>query len=220
AMFGASFALSSEAAARGLIVHPFGEISIQQNLDPWLITLEVSETVEGLLFGERVEFSGGNALRLRGRAELINSEDHLTTFGGTSGSGLQLGAMRGEGELAVADWEVEAALSLSFDPVRRRLAGADGDGFLSQVLPPEGLNADVPLAISWSNRKGFHFSGSASLEASWPLNSRIGPVRLDSVNLGISTSDGSLGAQVSLSGGLSLGPIAVQIDRVGLEALC
>src|SRR5262249_56351856 len=59
----------------------------------------------------------------------------------------------------------------------------DGDGFLKEVMPADGLRMNFDLVLGWSNRLGFHFSGSAGLEAELPINVSIGPVSIQSVHL-------------------------------------
>src|ERR1700754_2886775 len=217
--FGASFMVSSEPGARGLVVSPFGQITFQRDFESLVFSLETSATVNGLLLGEDIELRDGGALKLRCRAESVNVEDQPTTLGGSSGSGLQIGAARFEGELEITNDSIDAALGLSFDHVRLQIAPGDGDSFLSSVLPREGMNTEVSLGISWSTQHGFHFSGSAALDVTLPVQASFGPVRLDSINLAIATQGSAIRAHVAVTAGLVLGPFAVQIDRLGLGAL-
>ena len=217
--FGASFMLSSEPGARGLIVSPFGQITFQRQFESLMFSLETSATVKGLLLGENIELRDGGSLQLRCHAESANVEDQSTTLGGTSGSGLQIGTARVEGELEITNDSVNATLGLLFDHVRLQIAPGDGDSFLSSVLPREGMNTDVSLGISWSTQHGFHFSGSAALDVTLPVQAHFGPVRLDSINLAIAIQGSAIRAHVAVTAGLVLGPFAVQVDRLGLAAL-
>ncbi|HKS10896.1 MAG TPA: DUF6603 domain-containing protein [Pyrinomonadaceae bacterium] len=218
-MFGATLMLSSEPGARGLIVSPFGQITFQRDFESLIFSLETSATVKGLLFGDGIELRDGGALKLRCRAESAETEEQPTTLGGDSGSGLQIGAARFEGELEITGDSVDAALGLTFDHVRLQIAPSDGDSFLSSVLPREGVNTELSLGLSWSTKHGFHFSGSAALDLTLPVQASFGPVRLDSVNLAIATQGSAIRAHVAVTGGLVLGPFAVQVDRLGLTAL-
>ena len=121
--------------------------------------------------------------------------------------------------LEITDDSLDAALGLSFEHVRLQIAPADGDSFLSSVLPREGVNTEMSLGISWSTQHGFHFSGSAGLDVTLPIQARFGPVRLDSINLAIATQGGAIRAHVAVTAGLVLGPFAVAVDRLGLAAL-
>lgn len=224
--FGTSFMLSSEPGARGLVVSPFGQITFQRKLESLIVSLETSAMINGLLFGEHLELRGGGGLKLRCRAESAAQVDEagalvksVSTLGGTSGSGLQIGKAVVEGELEITNESINAAFGISFDHVRLQIAPSDGDGFLSSVLPKDGVNTDASLAINWSTQHGFHFSGSAGLELTLPVHATFGPVRLDSVTLGIATDGSAMRAQASVTAGLMLGPFAVLVDRVGLQAL-
>ncbi|HEY8411238.1 MAG TPA: DUF6603 domain-containing protein [Pyrinomonadaceae bacterium] len=217
--FGASMMLSSEPATRGLVVSPFGQITFQRDFESLVFSLETTATINGLLFGKNIELRGGGGLKLHCRAESANVADQVSTFGGTSGSGLQIGKAVVEGELEVTDNSINAALGMSFEHVRLQIAPSDGDSFLSSVLPKDGLKTEMSLGINWSTQHGFHFSGSAGLEVTLPLHATFGPVTLDTVTLAIGTDGSAIRTQASVTAGLTLGPFAVQVERVGLQAL-
>jgi hypothetical protein len=216
---GVTLAFSSVPGLRGLVARPFGSIRADTEIGQWRVALEATEMVGGLLVGENIEVLGDGALRMKLSAERPPEFDAASYLGGKRGSAIELGHVRLEGELALGKDVREFALMLAVDRLQIRLNGSDGDGFLANVLPREGLSTNVDFAVGWSNRNGFHFSGSAGLEATWPLHIRFGPVSLDSLNLGIAMEGDVIRVQASFGVGLNLGPFAVQIDGVGLEAL-
>ncbi|NRD43903.1 DUF6603 domain-containing protein [Corallococcus exiguus] len=99
------------------------------------------------------------------------------------------------------------------------LAPGEGDGFLSKVLPADGLQFDFDLGIGWSSQRGVYFSGAASLEAEFPLHaSLLGVLTIDIVHLALAADDAGLRVAVAASATLELGPLSASVQRMGLEA--
>jgi hypothetical protein len=218
--YGATLALSSaERGRRGLLVRPFGTVAFQGEVGDWNLRLDGSGSIRGLLLGpDGVETSGDESWGLVLAAKRTDEIEAVPVTLGGGGTGITFGTVRFEGELKLGREARHATLNLVVERAHFALVGSDGDGFLANVLPPEGLSADFDFAVGWSNRNGFTFSGTAGLEATWPLHVPIGPVTLNSLSLGIAADD-TIRAQVSFGVRLNLGPFAVQVDRVGLEAL-
>ena len=94
------------------------------------------------------------------------------------------------------------------------IAPGDGDGFLSSILPAEGLEAKFDLGLAWSNERGLTLRGAGSLDATLPVNLSIRDVlRIPTLHLGLQASDAGLSAEVSAAVGLSLGPVNAVVDR-------
>ena len=219
--YGLTLAMSSaDRGRRGVLIQPFGAITFQNQVGLWNIRVKALGSITGLLLGpDGVETSGGESWGLALEAERVAEIEGVTTTLGGGGTGVTFGKIRIQGQLELAQKTRHAALDLVIDQARFAVAGSDGDSFLSSVLPPEGLSANVDFAIGWSNRNGFHVSGGAGLEATWPLHARLGPVRLDSIKLGIATEGSAIRTQASFNAGLNVGPFAILIDGVGLETL-
>jgi hypothetical protein len=97
------------------------------------------------------------------------------------------------------------------------LSGADG--FLSTLLPADGLAFDFSLGIGWSQTLGVYVQGNAGIEINIPLHLDIGPVSLEYLYLRFSIeAGGALGLEASVGAKGALGPLAASIDRVGLKA--
>ncbi|MGW6390937.1 DUF6603 domain-containing protein [Streptomyces sp. NPDC055103] len=88
------------------------------------------------------------------------------------------------------------------------------------MLPPEGLRTEFALGLQWSRRKGLSFTGSAGLDATLPVNARLGPIELQAVHLGLAADavEGELRASVSATARIDLGPVRATVERIGLEA--
>lgn len=217
--YGITLAMSSaEQGHRGVLIQPFGAITFQNQVGEWNLRLNAAGSVTGLLIGpDGVETSGGESWRLTVEGEHISEIEAVPTTLGGAGTGLTFGKIRVQGELELAKKTRTAGLNLIFDQARFAVAGSEGDGFLASVLPREGLSTNVDFAIGWSNRNGFHFSGGAGLEATWPLHASFGPVKLDSIKLSLATEGSAIRTQASFDASLNLGPFGIQIEGVGLE---
>lgn len=221
-IYGVTLALSSaERGHRGLLIRPFGAVAYRRSVGDWNLRLDSSGSIGGLLLGpDGIQTSGGASWSLALAAERTQDNDATSTaVGGGSSTGITFGTVRIEGETELGQTARHAALNVIVDKAHFALASSDGDGFLASVLPPEGLSTDFDFTVGWSSETGLHFSGSAGLVAAWPLHASIGPVTLDSLNLGIVAEGGAIHSHMSLDAGLNFGPLAARIDRVGLEAL-
>ena len=97
------------------------------------------------------------------------------------------------------------------------IAAGNGDGFLSSILPAGGIQAKFDLGLEWSNERGLTFRGAGSLDATIPVGLSIRDVlTVPTIHLGLYPSDAALLAEVSANVGLSLGPVRVAIERIGI----
>jgi len=220
-VYGFTLALSSEdRGRRGLLIRPFGAIQYEEPVWDWNLRLTGSGAPNGLLLGPAsVEVIGGQSWRLDLALER-NSEMQPgpATVGGEK-TGLTVGKVRIEGGLALGEDTREASLDLVVEDAHFSVAGSEGDGFLADVIPPDGLSADINFAVGWSSATGFHFSGSGALQAAFPVHVQVGPVKINSFSLEVKTDGSAIGSQVSFNAGLVLGPLAVTIDGIGLDML-
>ena len=64
--------------------------------------------------------------------------------------------------------------------------------------------------------KGIYFHGSGNLQVSLPLHLSVGPVLLESLHLGFDIKEEGFAVEASTSGALSIGPLTVTVERLGL----
>jgi hypothetical protein len=220
-LYGLTLALSSsDRGRRGLIVRPFGTISFQGRVNDWRLQATTSGSIRGVLVGpDHIETSGGEAwhLSLTAEPETV-MQTPPSTVGGASGTGFSFGTLRITGELQLGTTARDASLELVVKQAHLAIAGADGDNFLSGVLPAQGLSTDLDFTIGWSSATGMHFGGHAGLEARWPLNRSIGPVTLGALRLRIVTEGQGITARATFDPGLRIGPISIQIEGIGISA--
>jgi hypothetical protein len=115
-------------------------------------------------------------------------------------------------ELIGSPGGVELAVGISDGAISVR---PSGDGFLSNVLPPEGLAAPFDLVLGWSSSGGLRMRGGAGLEATVQVSAQLGPLLIDSVYVGFRVAGSGLRVTVATSPSFSLGPFAAAVSRVG-----
>lgn len=93
------------------------------------------------------------------------------------------------------------------------------DGFLSAVLPKNGITTNVNLTLGWSVKHGFTLNGSTGLEVSYPLNQSIGPIHIEKTQLGfIFNTEDKLTFSTTADLSVNLGPVLIGINGAGIHS--
>ncbi|HEY0375618.1 MAG TPA: DUF6603 domain-containing protein [Pyrinomonadaceae bacterium] len=211
----------------GLSVLPVGELTLNQSIGDWLLRSKATPFIGSLLIkpggvqmpanvpppGEvNLSFSLTKQGRDGGGASALR-------IGSAQGTRLEVGRLQVTGKLGLnashQDYEVMAEASSA----ALIIAAGDGDGFLQQVLPRDGLRTAFELAFGWSNRRGFYFRGSAGLEATLPVQaSLLGLLSVDSVYLAVQPRGADVQVVTAATASVKLGPVTAVIERTGLQA--
>lgn len=95
-----------------------------------------------------------------------------------------------------------------------------GDGFLQKLLGGEPQQLDFGVGVRWSTDGGLRFNGTATLRLELPVHLDLaGVVQIDTIHLVLGATAAPQPAaqlEVSVTGGLTLGPLAAQVDRLGV----
>jgi hypothetical protein len=218
-----------------MVLLPFGAPQISGSTDNWDIELQGSvsgapvwisnEGVYPLSDQPLTEFY----LRLLARRR-PDGEGRALLFGSTTGTRLATEGLQIQAEIRLGDNQDYGAL-LKVDGASLVVAPGDGDGFLQQILPADGLRADFDLALGWSQRRGLHLGGGAGLEYRAPLGATKPPagqppaprnqggVSVDELVITLHLGDEGLGATVGATVSGSLGPVTAVVENVGLQTV-
>ncbi len=206
--------------------------------------IPLSETVS-LLVGASLDASAGLALSLRPDAApgLVTDVDGSRVP--VDGAGLSVGLQRsalsgavrfpvftlpggsglyiGEGSVKVGiegrtGEDIDVFVEGSIRQGRVTIQFGEGDGFLAQLLPPEGFHVDFDLTGGVSRLDGFYFEGSASLEIQIPIHLNIGPIAIEQLYLIATFGGADIPIELSSAISAKLGPLAASVDRLGLKA--
>ncbi|MGH7847171.1 MAG: DUF6603 domain-containing protein [Candidatus Binatia bacterium] len=93
----------------------------------------------------------------------------------------------------------------------------DADGFLQETIAQKKVDSPFDLRVGWTSEQGIYFQGSSGLTVSIPVHARLGPFSLNSLTVQLSVEDEGFGFESSVNGDLSLGPLSVTVQRLGLK---
>lgn len=240
--FGATLAISpKELGDLGLVVHPFGVLSLTQEFRHWALTYQLSGETGGFAVGPQgltsltdlSTSSLGLTLILEKLFEQTESEPaDVNVNGNDSGNGnaILLGSTKGT-RVEIKGLKLSSGFSydkgelyfggmLAVEKAALVISGGDGDGFVNELLPPNEVRAEFDLSIGWTNDRGFYINGSAGLEGTLPICVEIaGILAIDSIYLSIAPgSDGSIEGVTAATVSAELGPFLLVADKMGLSA--
>lgn len=117
----------------------------------------------------------------------------------------------------------------------------DFGGFLSKVMPQDGIFYNFDCVVGWSSDQGLFFERGGTLEVAIPQNASLGPVSLNEIYLeasppggfgnkggtadsgggdgtGADTGEGTITLAGAASADVTLGPVTATVKRMGVEA--
>lgn len=93
----------------------------------------------------------------------------------------------------------------------------EADGFLKETVAQDKVGSPFELRVGWTSQQGIYFQGSSGLIVTLPVHARLGPFALSSFTIELKTEDEGLEVESSVSGNLSLGPLSITVQRLGLK---
>jgi hypothetical protein len=207
---------------RGLLVTPTGELSWTEMRGSWQVTMTADGQIPAFVIGpDGLAVAPSDTPVTRATATLtvgLVAAPGAPAFrlGSATGTRLELGTVQvGIGTDMGADHQ-SVGLSAEATKAVLVLAAGDGDGFLNAVLPAGGIRADLDFGIILSSEDGLRLKGGVGLGTSFPMSVSVGPARLDSISLAITTTNGvALEATAAVS--VEIGPVTAVIDGAGLR---
>jgi hypothetical protein len=146
----------------------------------------------------------------------------IVLIGQTGGSVLQTNSVTFGAGLVVT-WNPAAGSASAEPSIQGAVTGgklvidmSEADGFLSDVTSGTPIEAGFDLAFTWQPDSGLHITGGAQLEIDLPLHLSLGPVTLPTVYIVGGFANGDITLELSAALGVTLGPIAASVDRVGM----
>jgi hypothetical protein len=209
----------------GLVVSPFGVLNFLKRFERWEFESKLEGQVDVLAWGRHgltlVAATEGVEVTADIVAKTVSSsgEEPAYVFGANDGTRIEFGSVRLAANMVASQARRSLALSADTSSSAIVIAPSDGDGFLSKILPTEGLRAEFDLGLAWSNEHGLRFRGTAGLDVDLPIGLSFKGVSVPSIHLGLQPGNTGLAAEVSANVSVSLGPMLAVIHRVGLETL-
>jgi hypothetical protein len=115
-----------------------------------------------------------------------------------------------------SDHPSEVFLELGLIGGRFGFSTEGSDSFLKDTIAQEKVEAPFDLRVGWTSEQGVYFHGSSGLIVSLPVHARVGGLTLTAVTLALKVEDDSLALESSVSGNLTLGPLLITAQRIGL----
>ena len=109
-----------------------------------------------------------------------------------------------------AEFELDG-LEFLFDP-------SAGDGFISKIVPANGIGFSTDLTLGISHRDGIYFRGTSNLEISVPAHVQLGPIDVQSLTIAANPRDGKLPISLGATLKGDLGPLQAVVENIGLTA--
>jgi hypothetical protein len=96
------------------------------------------------------------------------------------------------------------------------------DGFLQTVLGSQPQRVDLGFAVTWSSIHGFRFSGQTKIAVDLPVHLSVaGVISIDSIHIALNPAatptPSSVALELSVTGGITLGPLSASVTRMGVE---
>ena len=215
---------SADRGGLGLVITPFGTIASSRQVGSWALEISLTADVEGLAIGPNgVTFlAGADTLEVIGKVAATlpaPAQGPAFILGSPSGTRIEVGGANLEADLDVSEAKTSYGLSAAVSKGAIVIAPGDGDGFLQSILPPNGARAEFDLGLSWTNTQGLKLSGAGGLDVTLPAGlSAGGVVLIQSIHLGLHADDTGVSVECSATAALSVGPVQVVVDRMGLLA--
>src|SRR6266550_1113896 len=115
--------------------------------------------------------------------------------------------------------DVESTFNVNLSVVgfEVKIGGSD-DGFLSKILPKDGLTASSDFTLTWSPDDGLRFEGGLGFAVSIPLHLALGPLALSKLAITIVLAESPVvTAEARVDVCVQLGPVQASIAGVGLS---
>lgn len=249
-LFGFLVRVAADASPPGLEGQLFAnpaeqaDLTLGQLTDAFRVALQIDGALAEdlrlrLLPPARLEARAGANLKASAALLLIGeSEDPNHSFvilGASSGSRLEAAHVSTG---LVADLGYDAATNSTKSDFRFEvkfkggelvLDASEADGFLASVLPSSGVHAPFDASLTLSSSRGFSFSGSGSLDATFPVGPStglqidipthlsLGPVEIQSLTIGAQPKDGAIPVDLGATIKVSLGPFTAIVQNFGLR---
>jgi hypothetical protein len=215
--------LAAEEGGPGVVVVPAAALKLAHVLRSWRLDLELSAAIAAIAIrsgGVQIDGPPGTgSVAAALTATKLAADGAAVRVGSTNGTRLELGALIVHARGDFSDRRADLDFGVDASSGALVIAPGDGDGFLARVLPAEGLRAEFDLGLGWSTAKGLYFRGAGGLDAVLPVKaSLLGALRVDSVQLALRAAESGVELVVAATGAVTLGPVTVAVDRVGLEA--
>lgn len=203
----------------GLFAMPFGQISFNHISENFQYILEINGATAPFLITKKglsfLENNSDDNLTFVFCCKKLH--DSRTLIGNTDGTRFELSNPIFIIYLASDDNSNEWGMSTIFSSNKLVVFPDFADGFLQEIIPENGLEADFDFSFNYSSDKGFHFGLSSDLTGEVRKNITIGIFQLQKISYGLFFDKDTIDFSLTTSVQVKLGPISIFFDNLGIN---
>lgn len=225
--FGVTIAYSPrDRGDLGWVIVPYGELTLEKLLGKYFFQLISAFQVGGIIIGNdgSISFDTSGGLAKIDAQLLVKKLPDTDTglaylIGEKQGTRLEIGKISIGSSVEVATSGPDFDVHFNIDEAKLVISGGGQDGFMAKILPENGIEIPFDFLIGYSKEKSLYFGVNAGLELALCVHiNLLNILRVDEIYLKIKTDGHKLSGEASLSGGVSLGPLDVSFEEIGLKA--
>jgi hypothetical protein len=168
--------------------------------------------------------SGGGATTLDAKIAVTSRPERPWLLAGSPEShrveaGGFYAAIALHGPVASPELQIDVGTGVEANPPKVAIViqFSDGDGFLKSIFGTDPQRLEVGGILSWSSKGGLSFHGSAGIQVHIPLHLQLGPADVSGLLFSVTASGSEVDLVAAISAGITLGPLAVSIENIGLK---
>lgn len=145
-------------------------------------------------------------------------------LGQAGGSRMEIGGFGAEAGARFSWVPADGKATGSFDVAGRITNGkvlidaSEGDGFLTMLIPGDGVEGNFDLTLGYANDRGFYIEGSATIEIRLPMHISIGPIDFKALTIAAGLKADNIALSVGADIGANLGPLVAVVENMGVTA--
>jgi hypothetical protein len=102
------------------------------------------------------------------------------------------------------------------DGVTLKIGTSDSDSFIGTLLSGAEIQGQFDFGLQWQGDTGLKITASGGIQIALPIHKQLGPIEFDVLYVALNIqSDGTLSLEVSTALTGTLGPLTVDVDRIG-----
>jgi hypothetical protein len=210
----------SEGGAGGWFASLRGDLKVEQKLgekgdpDPWKLTTKffAPDGVEVLAF-DGVTVFGDPTFAVEVGLKREPGAEPAAVLPEGSGTRLEFGKASFGLELNSA----KAGIKARSENSALVLVPKDGDSFLAKVLTSKELRLRFDLGLALDTDDGLHLDGGAALTTTLAVGKSLGPVKVQTIELGVRPKEGKLGIRVTSALSVKLGAVTFSLAGIGFR---
>lgn len=141
----------------------------------------------------------------------------MILLGEEGGSRFEVVSLAGRAGARIAGTDGEMFFEIEARQAKLVLSGSGSDGFLSTLLPKNGIEARADVTIGLSTSRGVYFQGSGALSIALPLQLDLGPISVRGMSISVQPTPSALELRLRADVGTKLGPLSLTVTGLGAK---